>query len=85
MTRRPARSFRLALVAIATLAGIAGCKSYENVEINTRKYPIGNSPSAACIDAAKRATYWCEHGVANPGVAVEGECNKARWDHAREC
>jgi hypothetical protein len=83
MTRR--LSLRLALVAMATLASIAGCKSYQNVEINTQKYPIGNSPSPACIDAAKRATYWCEHGRAYPGPAVEGECNKARWDHAREC
>ena len=85
MTRRPSLPFRLALVALATLAGIAGCKSYENVEINTRKYPIGNSPSPACVDAAKRATYWCEHGVAHPGVSVEQNCQEARWDHAREC
>jgi len=73
--------------ALALLAGMSGCevlKPYNDIEISER-YPVGNSPSEKCLDAAKRATYWCEKGVPRSNTEVQGNCLKAQWDHAHEC
>ena len=79
------RSFAL-ISAVLSLAGAAGCtlKPHADVEISKR-YEVGNSPSAECLDAAKRATYWCEGSARQMSTEAQSNCSKARWDHARAC
>ena len=75
------------LVGLTSLAGVTGCailSPHSDIEISER-YPVGNSPSAQCLDAAKRATYWCERGVPRSDPEAQGKCLRAQWDHAREC
>lgn len=75
------------LVGLAPLAGVTGCVDFSphsDIEISKR-YPVGNSPSAECLNAAKRATYWCERGVPRSDPEAQGKCLKAQWDHAHEC
>jgi len=86
---KPALHSRMVRIAaaLALLAGVSGCevlKPYSDIEIS-KHYPVGNSPSEKCLDAAKRATYWCERGVPRSNTEVQGNCLKAQWDHAREC
>jgi hypothetical protein len=80
------RMLRIA-AALALLAGVPACSvltPHSDIEISKR-YPVGNSPSEKCLDAAKRATYWCERGVPRSDTEAQGNCLKAQWDHAREC
>jgi hypothetical protein len=72
------------LAVAAALAGLSGCVDYSKVEISKR-YPVGNSPSPECLDAARRATYWCEHGVPRSDPDTQDKCLKAQWAHARAC
>lgn len=72
-------------VAVALLlAGVTGCAPHSDIEISKR-YEVGSHPSAECLDAAKRATYWCERGVPRSDPDAQSKCSKARWDHARAC
>ncbi len=82
---RKARLTRL-IVLLAPLLVTAGCSlsPHANVEIHKR-YEVGNNPSAECLDAAKRATYYCESGATHASSDVQSNCSKARWDHARAC
>lgn len=74
------------ICAVLSFTGAAGCslKPHEDVEIHKR-YELGNSPSAECVDAAKRATYWCEGSARHTSADVQSKCSTARWDHARAC
>lgn len=76
-------SLRIVAVCV-TLASAAGCAPHANIEISKR-YPVGNHPTPECVDAAKRATYWCESGATTASPDVLSNCSKARWDHARAC
>jgi hypothetical protein len=69
---------------VAAVAGLSGCVDYSKIEIS-KHYPVGNSPSPECLDAARRATYWCERGVPRSDPDTQGKCLKAQWDHARAC
>lgn len=80
---RRTRSLRIVAV-FATLASATGCAPHANVEIS-KGYPVGNHPTPECVDAAKRATYWCESGLTASSPEVQSNCSKARWDHARAC
>lgn len=82
---RKVRFARL-IVLLAPLLVTASCSlsPHSNVVISKR-YEVGNSPSAECLDAAKRATYWCESGATHASSDVQSNCSKARWDHARAC
>jgi hypothetical protein len=83
--RAPQRTRILRMLAVAAaLAGLSGCVDYSKVEISKR-YPVGNSPSPECLDAARRATYWCEHGVPRSDPDTQDKCLKAQWEHARAC
>lgn len=78
--------FARTVVLLAPLLVAAGCSvtPHADVEIHKR-YEVGNSPSPECLDAAKRATYWCERGVPRSDPEAQSNCSKARWDHARAC
>lgn len=79
------RTRSVGIVAVfATLASATGCTPHANVEIS-KGYPVGNHPTPECVDAAKRATYWCESGLTGSSPEVQSNCSKARWDHARAC
>jgi hypothetical protein len=79
------RTWSLWIAAVfVTLASATGCASYANIEIS-KSYPVGNHPTPECLDAAKRATYWCESGVTTSSPEVQSNCSQARWDHARAC
>jgi hypothetical protein len=86
MTDRRCAGFSRTLLVVAAAAGLAGCalNDYSKVEISKR-YPVGNNPSPACLDAARRATYWCERGVPRSDPDAQGKCLDAQWDHARAC
>lgn len=73
-------------VVFGAVVALSGCSlnDYSKVEISKR-YPVGNHPSPECLDAARRATYWCERGVPRTDADAEGKCLKAQWDHARAC
>jgi hypothetical protein len=84
---RPPRLFRICAGILALLLGASGCSlmsPHSDIEISKR-YPVGNSPSPECLDAAKRATYWCERGTPRSDPDAQGKCLKAQWDHSREC
>ena len=86
-TPGPPRLVGICAVILALLVSVSGCSllsPHSDVEIS-KHYPVGNSPSEKCVDAAKRATYWCEHGVPRSDPDASGKCHKAQWDHAREC
>jgi len=79
------RNWSLRIVAFCvTLASATGCAPHANIEIS-KGYPVGNHPTTECLDAAKRATYWCESGVTGSSPEAQSNCSKARWDHARAC
>jgi hypothetical protein len=72
------------VVLAAGVAGLSGCVDYSKVEISKR-YPVGNNPSPKCLDAARRATYWCERGYLRSDPDAQGKCLDAQWAHARAC
>jgi len=78
-------TWSLRIVAVfVTLASATGCAPHANIEIS-KSYPVGNDPTPECVDAAKRATYWCESGATHASPDVQSRCSQARWDHARAC
>jgi hypothetical protein len=87
-TSRRTWPLRIVATVFVTLAGATGCSSilspHSDIEISKR-YPVGNHPTPECVDAAKRATYWCERGTTRADPDSQGKCLKAQWEHARLC
>ena len=83
----PARS----LVPVLLAAALGGCfdargSLHYDMQVDQEKYPVPQEASAACVDAAKRASHWCiRYAKQTLDPMSSGECNNARWDYARNC
>jgi hypothetical protein len=91
----------VAIALLGAAAGLAGCSTvahdlrpWESTTPNSR-YDPALSTSRDCINAAKRATYWCEKvnkdSTGAASLHIQGQntdvyaCNDAQRDFHRYC